>query len=44
MLILEVSICVDLLSVSLYSGSTEDTNCPNEIIASGLRAVADEWD
>ena len=22
----------------------EDTNCPNEIIASGLRAVAAEWD
>ena len=24
--------------------SKEDTNCPNEIIASGLRAVAAEWD
>ncbi len=22
----------------------ENTNCPNEIIASGLRAVAAEWD
>ena len=22
----------------------EETNCPNEIIASGLRAVAAEWD
>ena len=22
----------------------EDTDCPNEIIASGLRAVAAEWD
>ena len=22
----------------------EDTNCPNNIIASGLRAVAAEWD
>ena len=22
----------------------EDTNCPNMIIASGLRAVAAEWD
>ena len=22
----------------------EDTNCPHEIIASGLRAVAAEWD
>mgnify|MGYP001185287313 FL=1 len=22
----------------------EDTNCPNEVIASGLRAVAAEWD
>ena len=22
----------------------DDTNCPNEIIASGLRAVAAEWD
>ena len=22
----------------------EDTNCPNNIVASGLRAVAAEWD
>tara|TARA_Y100001968_G_C19435578_1_gene759461 strand:+ start:671 stop:841 length:171 start_codon:yes stop_codon:yes gene_type:complete len=22
----------------------EDTNCPNNIIASGLRAIAAEWD
>tara|TARA_Y100001968_G_scaffold184667_1_gene169141 strand:- start:13 stop:183 length:171 start_codon:yes stop_codon:yes gene_type:complete len=22
----------------------EDTDCPNEIIASGLRAIAAEWD
>ena len=31
---------VDLAAKALK----EHTNCPNEIIASGLRAVAAEWD